>query len=458
MSLALPRTSLSRIDKLLLDMSATMPEDARLRRLAHGVRIVVGDDVASTPGLQLTLLTAVNLGVKCFGRATVHANAGVWSAPALTRVTLAATLGEAVIALGGAPEITMDCEERHLILGNAPAKGMSLRVTFDGWSAAVGPEAELPRMAERAYCPPACIAAAALGIGELFAAFAGITLSAGRQVVRLSLWSSSETGATGEPVAEVPAAISVFGLGHLGQAYLWSVAALPYREPGEACIWLCDDDEVEDPNIETGALLQRVDVEQLKTRVVAQWLEDRGFKTRLLERRVDAAFRRTEKEPVIALSGFDDNQPRRWLAEAGFEVILDSGLGGEAHNFDAIAYRRWPNPRSADVLWPLEDEKERLAREQRRQRLISASQGYRDLADDECGRLGLAGKAVAVPFVGALASSIVVAEVLKCVNGVESHSQLKVRACLLGTVAPDGRVDDAPAAVRGLRTQAAAAS
>jgi hypothetical protein len=172
MSLALPRTSLSRIDKLLLDRSATMPDDARTRRMARGVRIVIGDDVASTPYLQLVLLTAVNLGVKCFGRATVHAKADLWSAPASTRVTMATTLAEAITALGGAPERATGCEEPHLILGNAPTTATSLRVTFDGWAAAVGPAAELQRMAERPYCAPACIAAAALGVGELFAAFA----------------------------------------------------------------------------------------------------------------------------------------------------------------------------------------------------------------------------------------------------------------------------------------------
>lgn len=430
-----------------------MPDDARKRRMGRGVRIVIGDDVASTPYLQLVLLTAVNLGVKCFGRATVHAKADIWLAPALTRVTLAKTLAEAIITLGGAPEPVTGCEEPHLILGSAPATATSLRVTFDGWAAAVGPAVELQRMAERPYCAPACIAAAALGVGELFAAFAGINLLAGRQVVRISLCDAADASAVGEPVPEVPAAIGVFGLGHLGQAYLWGLAALPYSTAKDIGFWLCDDDAVEEPNIETGALLQGIDVDRLKTRVASKWLEDRSFKTRLLERRVDASFRRTEAEPVIALSGFDDNQPRRWLAEGGFERIFDSGLGGEAHNFDTVAFRTWPNPRSAEALWPLETDEERAAREARRRRLIAANQAYLDLADDECGRLSLAGKAVAVPFVGALAASVVIAEMLKCVNGLKSYSELKVRACLLGAVAPLGGTVDVAAPIRGLRMQ-----
>lgn len=453
MSVAIASTSLSRIDKLLLDRGATMPEDARMRRLARGVRIVIGDDVASAPQLQLALLTMVNLGFKCFGRTTVHASPEAWSAPTLTGVTRAATLGEAITALGGLPAAESGGGEQHLILGNAPSTTASLRVTFDGWVAVVGPASELPRMAERPYSPPAAIAAAALGIGELFSAFAGINLLAGRQVVRLSLWDPTDPNAIGEQLGEVPATLSVFGLGHLGQAYLWVVAALPYADPTAITLWLCDDDAVEDPNVETGALLQRADVLSLKTRVAAMWLENRGFKTRLLERRVDAAFRRTDADPVIALSGFDDNQPRQWLATAGFERIFDSGLGGEAHNFDTIAFRAWPNRRPVEAIWPLETAEERGAREARRRRLVESSAGYRHLAGDDCGRVDLAGKAVAVPFVGALAGSVVVTEMLKCVNGVAGHTELKLRAGLLGSIMPVGRSDQVVAPIRGLRSQ-----
>lgn len=451
-----PQAILSRIDKLLLDKSATHPQDAHLRRIARVVRILIGTDVATSRDLQLMLFTAVNLGVKCFGRATVHADPHLWLAPCLTKVTVAATLADAVTALGGnlEPYDATGPNDPHLVLGDTPTTTASLRVTFDGWVAASGPAIDLPRMDERPYCPLACIAAAAIGIGELFSAFAGINVMATRQVVRLSLWGADASTpggyAVGLPIEELPAELSVFGLGHLGQAYLWSLVALPYAQPQDACFWLCDDDLVEKPNIETGALLTPDDIDSLKTRAIAKWLEDRGFSTRLLERRVDEGFRRTEREPVIALSGFDDNRPRRWLAGAGFERIFDSGLGGEVHNFDTIAFRSWPNLRLAEDLWPFEIDIERQAREVRKRAVVEANQGYRGLADDECGRLNLAGQAIAVPFVGAIAASIVVAEALKSVNGIAHFSELKLRACLLGSIAPIGRIDSDLAPIRGL--------
>jgi hypothetical protein len=59
------------------------------------------------------------------------------------------------------------------------------------------------------------------------------------------------------------------------------------------------------------------------------------------------------------------------------------------------------------------------------------------------------GQAVAVPFVGAIAASIVVAETLKCVNGVEHFSELKARACHLRGLAPVGRIVRDLAPIRG---------
>lgn len=464
MTLNISPSSFSRIDKLLLDRSGTDPAAAHARRTARGLQIVIGADVAGSHELQLALFTAVNLGVKCFGRVAVHANPSVWLAPCLPRVVRGSSVADGVVQLGGVPVPSgpRPADEPHLALGDVLTNASTMRITFDGWTAAVGPADQLPRMRERPTCRLACVAAAALAVGEIFSAFAQINLLATRQVVRFSLWAPDHDASvdSGEhAIGELPAALSLFGLGHLGQGYLWALAALPYADPSQVCFWLCDDDLVEKPNIETGALLAPPDAvdPELKTRVMASWLKQRGFLTRLLERRVDAAFRRTEREPVIALSGFDDNWPRQWLTNAGFERVFDSGLGGEAHNFDTISFRAWPNVRSPEDLWPVESEQERLAREARRMARIQANPAYAALADDECGRFNLAGLSVAVPFVGAVAATVVVAELLKCVNGLPTYDELKLRMLLLGSSPAAGRLAPDLPPVRGLRVVAAGA-
>ena len=455
------KVSLSRIDKLTLDSSGVSPAESLARRQAFGAHVAVGTDVAGSQHLQVVLLTIVNLGIKSFGRAAVYAQPGVLTAPNLTALSVAATLEDAVLALGGTLNVVQGTESirelgqrPHLIIGDAQPLASSVRVTFDGWCAGVGPASDLRRMAERPFGPPAWVAAAALGVSELFSACFGINIRATRQVVRLSLWSpagadGSTESAVGRAIPEAPAALSLFGLGHLGQAYLWSIAALPYVRLSDVEFWLCDDDAIEPPNIETSALLSASDVGRLKTRAAAQWLEHRGASTRLMERRIDASYRVASEEPAIALSGFDKNLPRHWLAHAGFQRVFDAGLGGEAENFDSISYRMWPNSSPMVDLWPLEEDQ---ARRENRRRHLAQTEGYVGLAADECGRVTVAGASVAVPFVGALAASTVVAEMLKCVNGAAHLTQSKMRGCLLGTHRPTAQIEVAPLPIRGLVT------
>ena len=453
--------TLSRIDKLFLDQYEVGMEESRNRRAQNGFHMLVGDDVKTSYGLQLALLTAVNLGVKCFAtEAIIQASSEVWLAPCLVPLVKSVTLGEAVAELGGRPVVWTGALpiSRFLILGDAQDGENAIRITYDGWRIKVGPTNQVERMAERPYCPLASIAAAAIAVGEVFAEFAKISITASRRIVALSLWrpdlSLDHPDGIGEHISELPLSLGTFGLGHLGQAYLWCLAALPYSARHEVRILLCDDDVVENVNIETGALLKAGDGTHLKTRVAAEWLEARGFATRLLERRIDENFRRTSTEPVIALSGFDDNLPRHWLSQAGFEAMFDSGLGGEAHNFDTISFHGWPNPRSQSEIWPQESDRELAARETRKKHLIAKNSAYRKFDADECGRVLIAGKSVAVPFVGAVASCIVMSEMLKSVNGGPVFSDLKLRLCSSGVIKFDGRLESEGASpIRGLATQ-----
>lgn len=335
---------MSRIDKLFMDRDAKSLDESHSRRAQHGLHVRAGEDIKTSYGLQLALLTAINLGVKCFaGEAMAHGSAELWLAPCLVPAVRSATLGDAVIELGG--KLSMDNglqpQGRCLMIGNAENDRNAIRVTYDGWRVEVGPANEVSRMAERPYCPLASIAAAAIAVGEVFAEFAGISISATRRVVMLSLWRpdlpSNHPDGIGEQIIELPLDLGIFGLGHLGQAYLWGIAALPFSCRDKATILLCDDDVVEKANVETGALLTPADVTQQKTRAAMKSLEACGFSTRLLERRVDENYRRAANEPAIALCGFDNNLARQWLSQAGYTTIFESGLGGEEHNFDIRA-------------------------------------------------------------------------------------------------------------------------
>lgn len=431
-------TDLSRIDKLLLDRDGVSPEQSRAARASCVPAIAAGADVASSEMLQVALLTAVNLAHKSFSALVpVLAPQQVWDAKPKTPLAANLTLREELLAIGATPVDAIEGSAPVLVLGDAHAQGRALRVTFDGWRVGVGPAATMARMPERHLCALAAVAAAAVAVGEAFSLWAGIDIEATRKNVAFSLWRPDlpveHPHSLGDVPLELPRSLELFGLGHLGQAYVWSLACLPIAARDKFLLYLCDDDVVELPNLETGALLRSADLPGRKTRVVSRWLQARAIDTRLIERFIDHDYRRCGTEPVVALAGFDNNNARQWLAGAGFTFVVDAGLGGEASNFDSVAVKTWPQSIPAAQLWPLETDADREKREDRQARRARFNAAYADIAPDDCGKLLVANKAVAIPFVGAIASALAVAELLRRCNAGPAFDSTRARACALGS-------------------------
>ena len=133
------------------------------------------------------------------------------------------------------------------------------------------------------------ILAASLAVSEIFMSFAEITVEATRRPIALSLWRPDadvrDPLAQGVPVQFLPKKLWVLGLGHLGNAYLWALAALQYQDAWEVKVVLNDFDRVKPENVETGLLFTDAAHTQYKTRICSTWLEKRGFRTRIVERR-----------------------------------------------------------------------------------------------------------------------------------------------------------------------------
>jgi hypothetical protein len=96
-----------------------------------------------------------------------------------------------------------------------------------------------------------------------------------------------------------------------------------------------------------------------------------------------------------------------------------------ANNFDTISLHTLPNPRTPDELWPdlSKEEEDKLTAE--RERIARENLGYVQLGGDQCGRRDLAGKSVAVPFVGA--SALVVAEAVRLLHDGPAYFDIKLR-------------------------------
>ena len=447
-AMAVGADNISRISKLLIDRDKLSPDAALSRRKDFAVTLVSGDDVARSYTLQLAVLTAARIATRCFP-AAVHlvASQELLSAPLRLWPQLGQTFGGALAAILGhdviARAASMATVGHALVFGDAPTPSRSLRVTFDGWSALVGPVASLARKPERELFPPVGILAASLGLSELFLSFADVSVQATRRIVGLSLWrpdlSADHPDAFGKLLEWLPAAEYLLGLGHLGNCFLWTLGSLPYADPAKVQFSLVDYDRVEDTNVETCLLLATDDVGDLKTRACAAWLKSLGFQTRLIERCFDSTFRRQtvgqgNAEPGLAFCGFDSNAARRHLATAEFPRVIECGLGAMAHNFDTLSLHTLPHGRSVAELWPdpTPDQLKQIAKEH--ERIARENPGYANLAKDDCGRALLAGKAVGVPFVGATAACLAVAESARLLHRGPAYSDIKLN---LGD--PDGR-------------------
>jgi molybdopterin/thiamine biosynthesis adenylyltransferase len=433
------KMKLSRISKLLVDSDELSVAEAQAQRERFAVTFRCGPDVRQSRTLQLAVLTAASIATRCFPDAVkVELDEAVTGSeiflPPLIQGSFAAALADLVgirnLCVSGGSKTT----GKVLLFGNAPPAPGSLRVTFDGWIAQVGPAASTDQLAERPYCALAGVLAGALAVSELFLSFAELNIAATRRKIGLSLWrpdlSSADPAAQGPQIEVLPRELWALGLGHIGNAYLWSLAALPYAKPEIVEIYLNDFDRVETENFETGLIFTPDDVDHLKSRVCSRWLEARGFCTRLVERPFDADFRcrivEPPIEPRLALCGFDSNPARRMLPAANFARVMESGLGGTKHNFDTISFHALPNPRPAEELWPdLSPEEQEREREEF-ERIARENPAYEELGDDICGRTEHAGKSVAVPFVGVTAATLAVAEALRMLHDGPAYSDIKL--------------------------------
>jgi hypothetical protein len=165
--------------------------------------------------------------------------------------------------------------------------------------------------------------------------------------------------------------------------------------------------------------LRPTDVGKHKTRAMASWCEERGFKTRVVERPFGTNFQVEADEPRVALCGVDNPQARAALEEVGFARVVEAGLGAGAQEYLSFQMHTFPTGRSARERWGGQ-----TARGPRDVEDLLKQPAYRRMAQrgmDECGLVTLAGRSVGAPFVGTAVSALVVAEVLRLAIGEQRY-------------------------------------
>jgi hypothetical protein len=291
----------------------------------------------------------------------------------------------------------------------------AIRPWADGWRFGVGNDGAC----STDFFAPACVAAAGLAVSEAFSILRRDNPYAGQRSITLSLWSIAKNdGDVRAPVQDLPPVPSAWlvGLGHLGQAYAWTLGFI--KPASGVTLYLQDVDVVTKSTISTSVLSVAADLMVKKTRATAKWLEHRGYTTALVERRFDEAQRIGAVEPRLALVGVDNAAARRVLEGTGFRFVIDAGLGSGYQDFRAIRVRTFPGPSSAAHIWAASDATTAS---------LPAAAAYRALlakGADPCGVTTLATRSVGAPFVGCVAAAYVVAELMRYEMGMRPYGYL----------------------------------
>lgn len=382
-------------------------EEAERQFSSYGVRVDIDSAASQDPTLQLIALTVINVASRSFRgnvSITFKCDFEMMIGPFKGR-SFASVLQHFDLQLETSSK---ECFWPCIYVSNSTDASHSTAIHpwAYGWQYGVG---SCPKN-NGAFFAPAAVAAAGLAVSEAFSMLRGDNVYAGHRNLALSLWS---VGATAD-AALAPEVVSplsdlwVIGLGHLGQAYCWTLGFM--EQLHGRTVFLQDVDQVTKSTLSTSVLSSVADVGVLKTRVVAKWLESCGIQTALIERRFNENQRVAPSEPGTALFGVDNAAARRVLEGAGFKLAVDAGLGSGYQDFRGLRIRTFPGPSRAEDIWT----------DQLYDANVITAPAYKALlaeGADPCGVTQLASRSVGASFVGCVAAAYVVAEVCRARSG-----------------------------------------
>lgn len=402
----------SRVTKALTDAGRVGSfDEAEARLNAVRIDVVLGPDQLVTAAGQAATLTAVAAARKCFGQVTLVSPE---DATLIAPLPLGRTVLKAARRLGAKVSTQPRKNATHsVVIGHVPGgTGWRLRCWWNRWlSGARAFESEAPGDSRQ---PLSGIFSAALAVRQVFAC-----VLVGRNIlerdVTVSLWTPwqrADLNDLGPERFDVPDKIWLLGLGHLGQAFVWSLCFLPSH--GERVAVLQDDQKVAEENEATSLLVLpgHGELGERKTRIAAPWLEACGWRTELIERRHLGDIALTDADPPYLLSGLDRLEPRLVLAKHGFPFMIDAGIGHGHADFEGIQIRTIVKGQLPSGLWIVSNH------------FTDAKDGTKALLNrpayvelekhvGACGKVGFAEASVAVPFVGAATGALTIAHAIR---------------------------------------------
>lgn len=395
-----------RIAQLLIASDDGLDIDAaRLQLERAAISLTWDPAAAATAWGQAALVTIARCGTRMFrGGVFLRSSSDV---EVRVGVQVGANLKRALIDCG-CREIGMPSSPFRIHVGATPVDTADLYCMADGWRGIVAPDPITPGIDANVI---GGAVAGAMAVTEAFRRHVLGDLLAARRVQSLSAWDPSNP-LVGGPIDRLPQKLWLLGGGNLGQASLFILGLLPFVDRGAVSLLVHDADTSGVENLNTQILTEHGWVGRKKARCLADYAEAMGFNVNLSERRFTNATRPSRDEPRIALVGVDNLPTRRFAAKAGFDLVLDAGLGSSAAEIFDIRLHSFPGIRAVEDAWPTKLDQLSETPE--------LNGGLRKLVEqgrlDACGAVTIAGQSLGVPSTAVVAAAIQVAQVCRALS------------------------------------------
>ncbi|MBK6008671.1 ThiF family adenylyltransferase [Ramlibacter ginsenosidimutans] len=392
----------SRILKTFTDRGADTFEGAQNRLGNVRLLILVGPDTLRTAAGQACLLGAVTAAVRTYTRVAVSLEQdALLLRPAGSDCSIAGAIRSAGATI--AKKGDHDCTH-GISVGVAPPDDGQFWVScyWNRWTAGLRAPWDHEPPGE-SWNPLAGAFAGALAVRQTFEHVLGGFRTAGRSF-SVDMWNihSGQAGGAGPEIVYLPKNLLLVGLGHLGQGFLWNLMQLPGTGDTLA---LQDYQRAGMENLGTGVLTRGSDLGRRKTRVALQLPELLGWQVAMLDMPFDEGMHHLRETVSVVVSGLDSVLPRQWIREAGYQYMLDIGVGHGAVDFEIGQLRVLPA--GAVSSWTEADKPKNVE-------ALRDSKAYADQkAKDQCGAYELAQASVAVPFVGLVMGALAVTQLLR---------------------------------------------
>lgn len=389
-------------------------EEAITKMNQSSVFLIAGDSILNSYSAQLAFITSVNIASRVFlGEVKCILPSNTVN---LLKIQ-AENFNDLVQFYGGT--ITNEeptREDFKILFGISCFDNLCVEATFSGWRGGVNfygnERISFPDISSRVSL--GAVASASLAVYQAFSKVYNINDSEMNLNYGISLWNLNserdwyKNENEGPDKPNLPRNVWSLGLGHLGQAYLWTLGLMPYKNPKDAQILLQDKDVVGIENIGSQVLCFERNVEKPKTRPCMEFLEALDFKTQIIEKPFvegDCKQEWCELYPFI-LNGVDNVKTRKSIDKSSFKLFLDGATNGKYELFDSFTMRNISlNQKEQDEIWRLKEDGE-----------VILHKNLYEIYEKKhaCGQLTNIG--ISTPFVGLFSSTILVAELVRSLN------------------------------------------